>query len=426
MNDDAFTNLVNAGVPLDTLQRWMREKLPLDEVWATVHSMLDRGMTISEILQEDGKPQESAKPAGPRKATPAAAFEDADTKYLWYPYLPRGDFTVLMAPGGVGKTLLICGIAAAVTTGRPLPGDEFSNDPKNVLIISAEDPGPLLKKRLAACGADLMRTFILDCSASTGLNFDSGFDEFEATVLAYVPALVVLDPWHAYLDSKADINRVNVLRPILQKLSLLAKKGDLSMILISHVNKKEQSENANNAAIGSADFVNASRSAMRLIKGEEDDERIVIHTKSNYSRAGQSVKFNITDEGGVEWTGFSDVTKETLELAARRRSTPWEVMQTDESNNAASRALVQALKDSANSFTPTRFTYDDFKRQHGDLIFGALQPKKALDAVKDELTESGYYLKTGIQVKKGGVKGNGFLIQKIETTPPEQAQLDGT
>lgn len=425
MTGDAFTNLVNAGIPVNTVQKYIDDCVPLDEVWAAVSAMLERGMGIAEILQEDGKPQE-AQPPAVRRPTPAAVFKDENTRFLWYPYLPIGDFSVLMAPGGVGKTILICGIAAAVTTGRPLPGEAFGHEPKNVLIVSAEDPGHLLKRRLAASGADLMRTFILDCSSSTGLNFTDDFVSFEATVLGCAPSLLILDPWFAYLGGDADINRVNVLRPILQRLSLLAKKGDFSLILISHVNKKAQDMDANNAAVGSVDLVNASRSVLRLIKGEDEDERIVVPTKANYARAGQSVKFNITDEGGVEWAGFSDVTKETLELAARRRSTPWEVLRTDESNNAASRVLVQKLMESANPFTPTRFSYDEFRQQHGDLIFGGQQPKRALDAVKDALAESGYYLRTGLQVRRDGKNANGFLIQKIDMATPEQSQLADT
>lgn len=364
---------------------------------------------------------ETAPPV--RRAKPAAAFGEDNTKFLWYPYLPVGDYSVLMASGGTGKTVLCCGIAAAVSTGRPLPGDEFEQTPGNVLIISAEDRGEVLKKRLVNSGADLLRVFILDCSDSIGMDFTENYPEFRATVQAYCPALVIVDPWHGFLGDGVNIDRVNVMRPVLQKLAHLAKECQCAMILVSHVNKRAQGENINNAAQGSADFINASRSAFQVIfDGDNENSRILVHTKSNYAPYGQSVRYRIED-GGVAWDGFSDITRQTLELAARRRSAPWEVIQQDQEHTAASNALVEALKQSANQFIPTRYTYDEFRRVHSDLIFGGQQPKKALDAVKDDLAESGYYLKTGIHVKKDGEVGRGFLIQRVDTTDPEQVEM---
>lgn len=148
----------------------------------------------------------------------------------------------------------------------------------------------------------------------------------------------------------------------------------------------------------------------------------MVHTKTNYAAYGQSVRYRI-DDGGVVWDGFSEITKQILEMAARRRSTPWEIMQTDKEHTAVNTALIDALEKSANQFGPTRFSYEEFKKMHGDLIFGGSQPKRALDAVKDRITDDGYFLKTGIQVKKDGAKGNGFMIQRMDTSEPEQTSV---
>ena len=358
-----------------------------------------------------------------RKAKAASSFGEDNTSFLWFPYLPIGDYTVMMADGGTGKTVLCCGIAAAVSRGKHLPGEEFDGEGQNVLMISAEDSGEILKKRLSLSGADLNRVFILDRSDSLGMSFSDGYEEFADTVKAYKPALVIIDPWHNYLGDRVDMNRANAIRPVFQKLSNLAKVCDCAMILVSHVNKRAQGENANYAATGSNDLTNAARSAVRVIFDEMDEDcRIMVHTKTNYAAYGQSVKYRIVD-GGVKWEGFSDVTRQTLEAAARRKSTPWEVMQKTEERENANNALVEALESAANQFQPTRFSYEEFKREHGDLIFGGLQPKRALDAVRDRLTEDGFFLKTGIQVKKNGDKGNGFMVQRIDAALPEQVPI---
>lgn len=370
-----------------------------------------------------GVPNQPPEPVKTRTAKPASAFGEDDTKFLWYPYLPVGDYSVLMAPGGVGKTVLCCGIAAAVSSGVSLPGDEFQCAGQNVLIISAEDRGELLKRRLSLSGADLDRVYILDCGDSIGMDFAANYGEFAATMKEYSPALVIVDPWHAFSGSDADINRANVLRPLLQKLSHLAKECECAMLLVSHVNKRAQGENANNAATGSSDFINAARSAFRLVFDERDEDcRVLVHTKSNYAAYGKSVRYRISD-GGVVWEGFSEITKQTLELAARRRSTPWEVMQEDAGRGAANTALIEALENSANGFDPIRLTYEELKETYGELIFGGSQPKRALDNVTARLTEDGYFLQTGIQVRRGDRRSKGFLIQRVDISEPEQIPI---
>lgn len=358
-----------------------------------------------------------------RKAKAASSFGEDNTSFLWFPYLPIGDYTVMMADGGTGKTVLCCGIAAAVSRGKHLPGEEFDGEGQNVLMISAEDSGEILKKRLSLSGADLNRVFILDRSDSIGMTFSDGYEEFADTVKAYKPALVIIDPWHNYLGDRVDMNRANAIRPVFQKLSNLTKMCDCAMILVSHVTKRAQGVNTNYAATGSNDLTNAARSAVRVIFDEMDEDcRVMVHTKTNYAAYGQSVKYRIVD-GGVKWEGFSDVTRQTLEAAARRQSTPWEVMQKTEERENVNNALVEALEGAANQFQPTRISYAEFKREHGEFIFGGLQPKRALDAVRDRLTEDGFFLKTGIQVKKNGDKGNGFMVQRIDAAAPEQVPI---
>lgn len=346
---------------------------------------------------------------GARTATPASEFPDKEPAFVWNPYLPRAEYTVLMAAGGTGKSLFTCGIAASITTGNPLPGETGNRDPGNVLFISGEDSGALFKKRLKASGANLERCFILDCEETEGLNFDAGFDEFAATVLSYNPEVVFVDPWHCFLGERADISRVNSVRPVFHKLSNLAKKADCSIVLISHVNKKAQFENANNAAIGSTDLINAARSALTLVFDEHSKQhRIVVHTKSNLGPYGQSLRYAIVD-GGMKWDGTSSITRETLEQAARRRTTPQEII----AQNLNEAQLVEAIKAACSNSGPQHFTYRAFQERFGTDIFGAGQPKRALEAVQEKLFSDGYQLQTGVRVRDGGNPERGFSITPI-------------
>ena len=365
----------------------------------------------------------STEKAKPRTAKSAAEFKDANTKFLWYPYLPIGDYSVMMADGGTGKTILCCGIASVLSNGKLFPGEELFRNPQDTLIISAEDTGEVLKGRLKKSGADLNRIKIIDCRDSVGMSISEGYEEFRATIQKCAPSLVIVDPWHAFLGEKVDISRVNAVRPLLQKLANIAKECSCAMILVSHVNKRAQGENANNAATGSTDFINAARSAFRVIfDGVDDDCRIMVHTKTNYAPYGQSIKYKI-DDGGVTWVGFSEITRSTLEAAARKHSTPHETLVGAEKAAGVNVVLIETLKKAANPFVPSRYSYEEFKAEHGELIFGGQQPKRVLDRIAKDLLKDGYFLRT-CPVKKDGKTKNGFLIQYIADTEPEQINIE--
>ena len=68
-------------------------------------------------------------PHPPQRQCPvkrADAVPDGEIRYLWKPYILRGDVTILAAAGGTGKTFALCGIAAELTRGR-LPLNPFEN-----------------------------------------------------------------------------------------------------------------------------------------------------------------------------------------------------------------------------------------------------------------------------------------------------------
>ena len=395
------------------------------KILKVVNRLLDDGLTSEKYaavsfkeaypeLFDDSEDLTPEEPAAPRKAKKASEFGESKKRFLWYPFLPLGEFTVLMADGGTGKGILCCGIAAAVTTGKQLPGDDNIRRPGTVLFISAEDDGEDFRDRLLKSGADLDRCMILDRSDSVGMSIADRYEEFAATVAQYKPDLVVLDPWHGFLGADVDISRVNAIRPILQKLALLAKSQDTAIIAVSHVNKRSQGENANNAATGSTDFVNAARSAMRLIFDEEDPEllrRILVHTKSNFAIYGKSQVFRIVD-GGLMWEGESEITKLTLEAAARNRRTAQEQIEQTHKKDDDQRKLIEALMDAAKG-TETcskRFTYQEFKGIYGDEVFGEGQPMRALKAVVPALKARGIDVLPGLDTTRNGKRVTCFAV----------------
>lgn len=416
--NDALNTVLLAGLSLDEIEHYRQQGISIEEMAESVNSLALRG-EMEMISTEERKPV---------SLKTAAEFEEREKEFLWYPYLPKGEYTVMMADGGTGKTMLCCGIAAEISKGgKHLPSEptrDHVRKPANVLIISAEDDGSELRKRLQASGADLDRVYIADCQASEGLNFTHEYLRLAQCLQAADARLVIMDPWHAYLGDDVDINRVNCVRPVFQKVANLAKVMNCAIILVSHVNKRAQGENANNAATGSADFINASRSVIRVINPgdpEQKNTRIAVHTKSNYAPAGRSFLYQITDTGGVKWTGYSDITKESLEEAARRHQTVYEATQKKQTFAENYAALKDAILELSEPGKTVRVTYKQMKDDYGESVFCGMQPKKALEKVSADMSAFGISIKTDLTIKIDKTTARGFAIIREEWGEPEES-----
>lgn len=70
-------------------------------------------------------------------------------RWLYGTYLVRGYVSVLVAPGGTGKSAFAMGVGLALVTGRPLLGEHIF-EPVNVAIINLDDNLEELERRVAA------------------------------------------------------------------------------------------------------------------------------------------------------------------------------------------------------------------------------------------------------------------------------------
>ena len=85
-------------------------------------------------------------------------------EFLWNPYLPIGEITVMYAAGGTGKSFATIGIASDITTGRSLPRygiQQTMINPEKVLFISAEDNESIILSRMREAGGNPDNCFVL-------------------------------------------------------------------------------------------------------------------------------------------------------------------------------------------------------------------------------------------------------------------------
>lgn len=251
--------------------------------------------------------------------------EEKETNWIYYPYVPRGKITLCAAYPGVGKTYCICYMCACISTGKQFFNiSPFDNVPETAIYISAEDGiADTLKKRLRVCGANMRNIFTVE-DKNASLTFDS--PELEKIIKDKKPALLVFDPFQAYIGEDVDMNAANRTRAKLNHLAFLAEKYDVGIMLICHFNKNQKGD-AITRILGSTDIVGIARSylALATIPGEID-MKYMSHEKSSLAKRGKTILFHIDPEdGGVVYDGENYLTMDdytALVQKNRNRAAP--------------------------------------------------------------------------------------------------------
>lgn len=250
--------------------------------------------------------------------------EEEEITWLYQPYVPRGKITLCAAYPGVGKTYLLCYMAACVSVGKQffdiVP---FGSEPENVLYLTSEDGlGDTLKRRFRICGADMTR--IYSVSSVETITFDS--PKIEQMIKQVHPALLIFDPFQSYIGENVELNAANKTRAQLNNLVYLAEKYNVAIVLICHFNKNQKGD-AITRIIGSTDIVGVSRSYLALGKvPDEENLKYMSHEKSSLDKRGRTILFEIAPEaGGIRKVGESslsmdDYVKQTNEN--RRKLAP--------------------------------------------------------------------------------------------------------
>lgn len=237
-----------------------------------------------------------------------------DVSFLWEPYLVQNAVNLLEGDPGIGKTYLLCCIAAAISSGGPLPG-RLRGKPANVLFMSAEDdPETTLVKRLKRMGADLPR-----------ISFTTRYFRLEEEALGWIEQhviendikLVILDPLLAYMQGGIDMNKANETRPFMTRLRELAQATGCTIVGLRHLTKADK-EKAIFRGLGSIDISASVRSIVQVgYHPDNDEQRVMVHEKHNLSRRGASQKYSLVDsrKGDVpdlRWDGECDLTAADL------------------------------------------------------------------------------------------------------------------
>ena len=244
-------------------------------------------------------------PPAERRTVAMCDVVPTEPRWLSQPRIQLGTQTLMFGAGGDGKTFACCAIMAALSRGKGLWGAEGTETPSTCIYFTGEDSLEMLRRRLDLLDADA--GFIRGYSEPFGFD-DEGFAFVEREIEKHGAELCVIDPVVAFLGRDLDMYRANETRSILAPLNKVAERTDAAIILVTHVTKGAANR-AMSRALGSADFVNAARSA--LLVGSDPDEprrKALCHVKCNNGPLADPVGFEIDEAGRFLWSQSTDLT----------------------------------------------------------------------------------------------------------------------
>jgi hypothetical protein len=193
--------------------------------------------------------------------------------------LVRGAVSLLVAPGGRGKSSWLVTLSLACASNRPLLGAHIFGGPLRVLLISAEDPTNEVALRLRAAmkhyglsdsdvpglhviGADRWGISLLSPGSSGPMLNKAGWDELNAELDRLEPDVLILDPLISVMGGASQNDNAAAAMFMGQLVGLAAKRR-IGVMVAHHVAKGRDPISAE-SAMGAASFVNLSRIALAI------------------------------------------------------------------------------------------------------------------------------------------------------------------
>ena len=335
------------------------------------------------------------------KVARAADFQKRRVQWLWKPFIQRGAINLLTGGPGTGKSTISCDIAAALSVGRPLPGEsEAAAEERGViktLMLNAEDDiEDTIIWRLDNQGADRQNIYLSTITEPIGKEQCDWLYDF---IRANNVGLTTVDPVQAWVGQDTDMYRPNHMRAWGNQFKNLTALTGCTFLWVRHRRKGDADDaNSINSGLGSIDLSGIVRSEIGAVETKQGTK--ITRIKGNIGRTKDSLKYEIkstddpeNDHGQLFWLG--EVAQETK--TARRNGE--EVKPSQKETRASADGWLMTL-----------------------LMQGEWTRRQVVDAGK-AVGYSEHHVKEAI--KRNAVEENG-LIRYRRSTKADEQQPDTT
>jgi hypothetical protein len=345
----------------DKLPRWVRKELVSgkprpgsrsDMIWKLEQVMLEKGLTTEDIFllikaspwnkfagrkNEDEQLRREldktvnnhfqANKVVHEEEEPGLIFrnmaevEEEEIDWIYYPYLARGELTILEGDPGLGKSYLAQMISKAICDGDKLPSIRtIRQKPGSVVYFDIENSsGSVTKKRLVSNGMKNLRAFV-QCEEPFSIDDDDTMDLIYDWMEEHRPTMAVFDTLNTYLG-KADAFKGHEAQQAFVRFRELAARFNCCVLVLRHLTKSTR-ERALYRGQGSIAFAGMARVVMTVgVLPDEPEVRVVAVTKINVAKPPKALTFTIeelpdslnqTDRSRFVWGEFVDFTSEEI------------------------------------------------------------------------------------------------------------------
>lgn len=275
-----------------------------------------------------------------------AEVEDENLDWIWYPYLARGELTILEGDPGLGKSYLAQMVAKAIADGGRLPCTKKRQTVMGkVAYFDIENAaGAVTKRRLVDNGMVNLHNFFQEEEAFT-IDDDETLDRVYDAIDALRPTLVVFDTLNTYMGGADTHNSVET-QQTFKRFKDIAKRFGCAVMVLRHLTKSTKGTTALYRGQGSIAFTGFARVVMTVGKHpEEPDTRVMAVTKINVARPPKAIQFCIeelpdtlkhSDRSRFVWGDFVDLTSDEILMVVETKK--------DEALEACVEWLVETLK----------------------------------------------------------------------------------
>lgn len=296
--------------------------------------------TVFDLAKKHGR-QGSSPSAGNSVSHRSATVVDPTSYKVSFSNIPhrqwlygvdllRGDITLLVSPGGAGKTSLALGMAVCIATGKAhLKAQIWGGADLNSLYINAEDSGIEMRRRtLAFCQRhkitereiDRLRIAGTDAPQVRGLSFlraagptssaldQAGFKQLDSFLASMRPDLVVIDPLIA-LCGGGNVNDNAAMSLVMREIKYLSIKFNCAILVVHHTRKGADLGTAE-AISGASSIVNLARHAIMPVTMTDAEAKVfgilpsgrrqyfkVVDAKSNHAPLTDETWYKLESEG---------------------------------------------------------------------------------------------------------------------------------
>lgn len=221
-----------------------------------------------------------------------ANIEEEQIDWLWYPYLARGEMTILEGDPGLGKSYLAQMVAMHICDGKKLPSKKPKRSTGRIAYFDMENsPSTVTRKRLRCNAIEHLENFYQE-TMTFSINDEEALEGIDKALKKIRPSLVVFDTINSYMGN-ADTYKSSDVQQQLKYFVNIARRNNCAVLILRHLTKSNKEKSLYRGQ-GSIAFVGMARIVLTVGKHPEDDEiRVMATTKNNITAHPKSLGFSI-------------------------------------------------------------------------------------------------------------------------------------